>query len=112
MKRAMRELVACLKQVGPAFKSLQQMGDEQQSSMGAVKRVYEAQVEAERPLHTPLDALLERQQTQVYDHETPLSTSRRASSAMQSSSCCSASHSDADDDTETKAWRSTCSRSS
>ena len=38
VKRAMRELVACLEQVGPAFKSLQQMRDKQQSSMGAVTR--------------------------------------------------------------------------
>ena len=46
VKRAMRELVASLKLVAPAFTSLQQMRDEQQSSMGAVTRAcIDAQVE-------------------------------------------------------------------
>ena len=71
MKRAMRELVACLKQVGPAFKSLQQMRDVQQSSMGAVKRAYEAQVEAERPPHTPLDALRAPADASLRPRNTP-----------------------------------------
>ena len=76
MKREMRELVASLKVVFPAFKWLQQMREEQQSSMGAVTRAYmEAQVDVFTKLNNRLsfhETRLERQQTQIDELETRL----------------------------------------